>query len=129
LLAVDQLREIAPVDAVAGNNDDAALTDRFGTVRRLVVGAFTIGLTHGHLGRGRTTPERAESLFAAEPVDLIVFGHSHRPLWRPPTAGRPGLINPGSPTDRRAEPAFSYALITLGRTIEARIVRFGDRSI
>lgn len=125
----DSLAEIAPVEAVAGNNDPVELLERFGTSRTLEIGGVRIGLTHGHLGRGRTTPERALDAFREDPIALVVFGHSHQPLWRPPTVERPGLLNPGSPTDRRREPSYSYALLEVGPSgISARIVRFVDRT-
>ena len=131
-VAVDLLEAIAPVDAVAGNNDGPELVGRFGTDRRLEIGGVRIGLTHGHLGPGPTTPDRAASRFEPGSVDLVVFGHSHIPLWRPSSASAPALLNPGSPTDRRREPAFSWAIveITPGRipSVTARLERFVDRS-
>ena len=57
-LAVDLLREIAPVEAVAGNNDPPELIERFGLARVVPVGDVRVGLTHGHLGIERSTPER-----------------------------------------------------------------------
>src|SRR5512140_316923 len=65
-LAVPLLEAIAPVDGVAGNNDGADLRDRFGTRRIVAVEGVRIGLTHGHLGAGRTTSERAERTFSGE---------------------------------------------------------------
>ncbi len=124
------LEAIAPVVAVAGNNDPAEIRERLGTRTTVAVGSRLIGLTHGHLGPGRTTPERARRAFDGEAVEVVVFGHSHQPLWVPPTAGVAALLNPGSPTDRRREPTFSYALLDLedGTVPRARIVRFSDRS-
>jgi putative phosphoesterase len=130
-LAVELLTEIAPVDAVAGNNDGEELVALFGTDRRIEVGGLRIGLTHGHLGRGATTPDRAALRFEPGTVDLVVFGHSHRPSWRPAANGRPALLNPGSPTDRRREAAFSFAIveITPGDPLafDVRLERFADR--
>ena len=124
---VDELARIAPVDAVAGNNDDPDLLDRFGTTRVVEVGGARIGLTHGHLGRGSTTPERARRLFESDDVDLVVFGHSHQPLWLPADGWSPAMLNPGSPTDRRRGPAFSFALVDVeDEGIRARIVAFTD---
>lgn len=105
---LDLLEGFAPTDAVAGNNDPPELHERLGTKRVVEVGEVRIGLTHGHLGPGRTTPERARRAFgdADPPVDAIAFGHSHQPMIE----RRDGvwLLNPGSPTDRRREPAFSF---------------------
>jgi putative phosphoesterase len=126
---VDALSELAPVEAVAGNNDPPDLIERFGTRRTIDIGGVRIGLTHGHLGRGRTTLDRALGTFADEGVTIVVFGHSHQPLWRPPSGDRPGLLNPGSPTDRRREASFTYAILDVEpEGASARIVSFADRS-
>lgn len=99
------LEALAPVIAVAGNNDPRELA--LPLTQEIEVGRFRIGLTHGHEGKGRTTPERARSLFAA--VDCVIFGHSHTPF----TAWQDGvlLFNPGSPTDRRRAPRCSYGIL------------------
>ena len=110
---LDLLGEFAPVVAIAGNNDPPELAERLGTQRIVDVGGVRIGLTHGHLGPGRTTPERAWRLFATEdpPLDAICFGHSHIPL----VSQRDGvwLLNPGSPTDKRRQPTYSYLRIEI----------------
>jgi putative phosphoesterase len=123
---VDQLARIAPVEAVAGNNDSPDLLERFGDRRIIEISSRRIGLTHGHLGTARTSPGRAESTFERGTVDIVVFGHSHQPLWTPADGRRPALLNPGSPTDRRREAQCSYAILELGRAgLDARIERFG----
>ena len=132
-LAVDLLEALAPVDGVAGNNDGPELHERFGIRRVLEIGGVRIGLTHGHLGPGATTPERAVRAFADEPGQAaIVFGHSHVPMIRPP-AGPSGfwLVNPGSPTDRRRQPAFTWVLATIehGRIETVELVAYADRSV
>ena len=126
-LAVDLLEALARVDGVAGNNDAPELHARFGTRRLIDIGGVRIGLTHGHLGTGATTPERAIRAFAGEPgLDAIVFGHSHVPLVREP-AGPTGswLLNPGSPTDRRRQPHHTYltATVATGRLSRVRLHR------
>lgn len=135
-LAVDLLATLAPVDGVAGNNDGPSLHARFGTRRIVEAGGVRIGLVHGHLGRGRTTPERAAVTFALGEVDAVVFGHSHVPLIRrePPPGGEDHpprwLVNPGSPTDRRRQPAYSWALLTIADGVIAgvELVTFTDRT-
>jgi predicted phosphodiesterase len=42
----------------------------------------------------------------------VVFGHSHIP-WDTMTTSGLRLLNPGSPTDRRREPAGSYMTATV----------------
>jgi len=131
-LACDLLAAIAPLDGVAGNNDPAALADRLGTVKVVELEGVRLGLTHGHLGVGRTTPERAVSLFAGEPrLAAILFGHSHIPIVERGVAGRPWLINPGSPTDKRRQPRFTWALVTVdgGALLSAELRAYDDRAV
>ena len=129
-LAVDLLEAIAPVDGVAGNNDGPALRERFPDRRAVDLAGVRVGLTHGHLGPGRTTPERALRAFAGDPVvSAIVFGHSHIPLLERAPGGL-WLVNPGSPTDKRRQAAYSWALMTIdaGAIASVEIRRFHDRT-
>jgi uncharacterized protein len=110
-LVLDLLEAFAPTDAVAGNNDPPELHERLGLVRIVTIEGVRIGLTHGHVGRGRTTRERAIRTFAdsVPPLQAIAFGHSHIPMIE----RRNGvwLLNPGSPTDRRRQPTFSFLVL------------------
>ena len=108
-LALDLLEEIAPVVAVAGNNDGKALQKRLGERIIIDAGGARIGLVHGHAGHGRTTPDKAFNTFAGDSVDAVVFGHSHIPYRQ----RRNGILlfNPGSPTDKRMNPLYSYGLL------------------
>ena len=118
---------IAPFDAVAGNNDGPELVKRFGRRKVVEAGGIRLGLTHGDLGIGATTPERAiRSFEATDAVDIVLFGHSHIPLVRRLADGR-WLMNPGSPTDRRRQPRFSWGLVEITSTGEIRPeLRFYD---
>ncbi len=104
---LDLFAELAPTTAVAGNNDPPELRERLGLTRIVEVGEVRIGMTHGHDGPGRTTPDRAFRTFADAdpPVHAVAFGHSHQPMLE----RREGvwMLNPGSPTDRRRQPTFS----------------------
>lgn len=110
---LDLLEAFAPTHAVAGNNDPPELEARLGFTRVVEVELIRIGLTHGHQGGGRTTPERAVRAFAATdpPVDAIAFGHSHQPLVE--RRGDLWLLNPGSPTDRRRQPTYSFLRVDI----------------
>lgn len=119
--AVDLLAAIAPVEAVAGNNDGPELHGRFGRRRVVSAGGRRIGLVHGDLGPGGTTPERARRSFGPGEVDVVCFGHSHIPLVERLPDGRL-LLNPGSPTDRRRQPNPTWALLTVGASVSAEIV-------
>ncbi len=110
LLAVPLFEAIAPFDAVAGNNDGEAIRARFGRRKVVRVEDVRIGMVHGDGKRG-TTMDRALAAFAQEPVDVVLFGHSHFPLVRRDN-GRL-VANPGSPTDKRMNPRYSYAILTV----------------
>ena len=119
---------LGPFDAVAGNNDGPELVARFGRRKVLEIDRRRIGLTHGDLGLGGTTPQRARGAFASEAVAAVLFGHSHAPLVER-VAGRPLLVNPGSPTDKRAQPRYSWALVEIdGGVVRAELRFFDDRS-
>lgn len=120
---LDQLGAIAPVLAVTGNGDNAEMRRALPRSRVVIVGDQHIGLVHGHEGPGRSTPERAQRAFAANPyIRCVVFGHSHQPLSR--LQGDVILFNPGSPTDKRRAPYYSFGLLRVGATIEPELVYF-----
>ena len=109
---LDELRAIAPVHAVCGNVDPPDLAAALLDALVLDLGGARIGLTHGHLGRGDTTPARASSMFAGVAgLRAVVFGHSHQPYNE--MHGGILLFNPGSPTDRRRQPRHSAGLLTI----------------
>ena len=109
--ALEMLKRYAPVQAVYGNVDEPELRRLLPRRLRLEVLGRPLGLVHGD-SPSLPTAQRAAAEFVDQDVDLIVFGHSHRPLLRP--EGEVLLFNPGSPTDRRSEPRFSYGRLKLG---------------
>lgn len=123
---VDLLEAIAPVDGVAGNNDPPELAARFGFAPVIEVDGAQIGITHGHIGPTHiSTPERIRLTFAKQPdLAAICFGHSHIPSVTR-AAGGILLVNPGSPTDKRRQPRFSWALLSVqGGRVQAELQSF-----
>jgi putative phosphoesterase len=108
---LEDLGTLAPVQAVAGNMDPPSLAVILERVVLMTIGPWRVGLTHGDLGPGSTTPERARRSFPPD-VDVIVFGHSHQPLCQ--DNGGALLLNPGSPTDYRRAPGPTCGLLILG---------------
>ena len=100
-----------------GNNDGAELRSRLPEVGRADLDGLRLGVVHETGGRdGRE--RRCDARFGPgsdDPVDVLVFGHSHIP-WDTTTPGGVRLLNPGSPTDRRRQPAGTYvtALVETG---------------
>lgn len=113
LSVYDQLAELAPVDGIAGNNDGSEIISRFGRKKILELGGFRFGLVHGHEPASRLpTPQKAVRSFADEQVNCILFGHSHQPYHKVENGVL--VFNPGSPTDKRREKAYSFGLLELG---------------
>jgi len=101
---LDQLAELAPVEAVSGNAD--LFKHGLPQARVIEVGGRRIGLVHGHGGWSRYLRSKVRDQFGYNeehylkivrgsfgPVDAIVFGHTHR-FYQ---AERSGvlLFNPG----------------------------------
>ncbi len=106
--ALDQLEAYAPVEAVQGNVEDAEIVRTLPIKRLITVGGCLIGMVH-ILGDRATRREAAHREFPDARV--VVFGHSHIPF----AEDRDGLLllNPGSATDRRAQPHCTIALLTI----------------
>jgi len=118
---------IAPLEAVAGNNDGYEIVRRFGYRRVIEAGGRRIGIVHGHQGPGRTAEAAASIAFRDEEVDIIIFGHSHAPHYEWTPEGRL-LFNPGSPTDKRWQARYSFGLIEIGERVEAAHRFYDDKS-
>ena len=110
-IAIPLFEAIAPLDAVAGNNDPDDVWQRYGRRKVVTIDGVRIGMVHGDEGRGRNAHQNATAAFDLGTVDIILYGHSHRPMIE----RRVGLTiaNPGSPTDKRMMPTFSYAILTI----------------
>ncbi|SDE60987.1 hypothetical protein SAMN04488126_1139 [Bhargavaea beijingensis] len=104
----NELKNFAPVDGVYGNADSQEIRDRFGREKCFDFDGTAVSLVHGD-GKGKTTPLRALETFRDEQPDIILFGHSHIPYH-----GKHGeivLFNPGSPTDKRRQPEYSFGIL------------------
>jgi putative phosphoesterase len=100
-----ELQGIAPVQAVFGNTDDPIL----GLPQRvqLTLGGLNIHVSHGH-EVGRPTPDNLVHRYAA---DVIVFGHTHKPLIA--TRGTTLVVNPGAAGPRRFNLQPSVGLLRI----------------
>jgi len=76
---LDELELLAPVTAVYGNVDAGPLRQRLPQVAEVEIDGFAMVVTHGD----QLASRRPEALKEAFPkADVIVFGHTHRPLIR-----------------------------------------------
>ena len=109
----------ARVVGVFGNNDGPTLRARLPEVARVELGGVRFAVVHETGGK----TGREERCAAAYPdADVLVFGHSHIP-WDTVTPAGMRLLNPGSPTDRRRQPACTWMSATIagGRLTEVTI--------
>jgi uncharacterized protein len=91
------LEAVAPVTAVFGNTDGFDLRQRTSEVARRTLEGVEVVLTHGHLFGRAPTPEVLRRAYPA--ADLVIFGHTHRPLLE--EVDGCWFVNPGSCGPRR----------------------------
>jgi putative phosphoesterase len=92
---------------VYGNNDGAALRARLPEVARVELGGVRFAVVHE---TGAATGREKRCARAYPDVDVLVFGHSHIP-WDTTADTGLRLLNPGSPTDRRRQPTFTWMTV------------------
>lgn len=125
--------DLATLDALAsrsarligvyGNNDGPDLRRRLPEVATEDVEGLTITVVH-ETGAAVGRERRLDAAFEdGDRPDVLVFGHSHIP-WDSVTPRGMRLLNPGSPTDRRRQPACTMMTTTVedGRLGPVRLV-------
>lgn len=95
--------------AVYGNNDGPELRERLPEVARVELDGVRLAVVH-ETGPTRGRERRCDQWFPD--TDVLVFGHSHIP-WDTTTPAGLRLLNPGSPTDRRRQPACTFLTATV----------------
>ena len=106
---LDELGGFGPLLGVWGNNDGPALRERLPEIARADIDGVRVAVIH-ETGAAAGREKRMDAVFPD--TDLLVFGHSHIP-WDTTTPGGMRLLNPGSPTDRRRQPACTMMTLTL----------------
>ncbi|MDR2884574.1 MAG: metallophosphoesterase [Deferribacteraceae bacterium] len=92
--------------AVKGNNDHFSLPLEL----VITLNGVKIALTHSDRVQG-SRENYLSYYFSAENPDLIIFGHTHNPLWV--QMGAQTLLNPGSPTRNRGIKYNTFVLMTI----------------
>ncbi|WP_369963742.1 metallophosphoesterase [Leifsonia sp. EB34] len=110
---------------VWGNNDGPGLRRRLPEVARFELDGLRFAMVH-ETGPAKGREERCERDFPD--TDVLVFGHSHIP-WDTVSPGGLRLLNSGSPTDRRRQPACTYLTATVadGALTDVRLVPLPPR--
>lgn len=109
--------------AVAGNNDPAAVRERFGDETVVEHDGIRLALVHGH----RHHDTALAMVGRQSNADLVCVGHSHNPGIR--RLGQLPVLNPGSHADpRRYRPA--HAELTVGpKLIDGSLVTPGGETL
>lgn len=111
-----ELQTLAPVTAVYGNTDAPELRGKLSQVAQVELDGFEIVVTHGDQF-GHPTPAKLHDAFPR--AEIIVFGHTHKPLLelvdRTVT-----VINPGGAGPKRFGLAPSVGILELEPGIPPR---------
>jgi uncharacterized protein len=103
---IDELSAIAPVRAVFGNTDSPGEPGLEARVF-LELEGLSIHVSHGH----EVGPPTPEKLLARYTADVIVYGHTHKPLVE--RFGHRLVVNPGAAGPRRFNLRPSIAKLTV----------------
>jgi uncharacterized protein len=110
---LQQLRAIAPLTVVRGNNDTGEWAKGITEAETIVLGGVTVHVVHD-LKELAIDP-------AAQGIGVVVSGHSHKPKVE--ERGRVLYVNPGSAGPRRFKlPVSVGELVIEGGIVAARIV-------
>lgn len=110
LAVYEALIMYAPTYGVAGNNDGSDIVRKFGLQILLEFEGVKIGVVHGHgAGKRVDTEIRAIEAFKDVQIDILIYGHSHAPVHK--RSGSKLIFNPGSPTDKRRQPQYSFGVL------------------
>jgi putative phosphoesterase len=109
---LDELRKIAPVTAIRGNVDVYGECAKLPATEMVELGGRFFYLVH--------SAHDLDIDPKAAGVDVVVSGHSHKPLVE--TKKGVMYLNPGSAGPRRFSLPVSVALVTVGDSVEARVV-------
>lgn len=101
---LQNLAAYAPTHAVRGNLDppEAALPETI----ELDLGGVRVAVVHDS---GRKQGRRRRLARRFPEARVVVFGHSHVPLLEDENGLM--LLNPGSPTDKRRQPVYTFAVL------------------
>lgn len=111
-----ELEAIAPVTAVYGNTDGFDLRDRLPQVATVELDGFSIVVTHGDQ-LGVPNPEKLHDAFPD--AEILIFGHTHRPLLTLVDVVVT-VMNPGGAGPRRFDLPASVGILELEPGIPPR---------
>jgi uncharacterized protein len=111
-----ELEALAPVTAVYGNTDGFEVRARLPQVARVELDGFRLVVTHGDQF-GSPTPEKVQQAFPD--AEILIFGHTHRPLLTLVDVVVT-VMNPGGAGPRRFDLPPSVGILELEPGIPPR---------
>lgn len=108
-----ELEAYAPLSLVAGNTDGFDIIRKYGYKKIIDIAGKKIGIIHGN--GSRNTLDNVWRAFMFDSVDCIVYGHSH--IAKCEYIDDVLYLNPGSPTDKRLSPEFSFGILKIEEDI------------
>lgn len=107
---------------VAGNMDNGDILNRLPKSKKVRCGEKTIGVIHGW-GSPSGIEQRVINAFAD--VDVVVFGHTHRPHWA--RWGQVWLFNPGAACGWGSSTGPTVGLLDIGEEVQGLIIPLSVR--
>ena len=122
-----ELQALAPVTAVYGNVDDLEIRAKLPQVAEVELDGFRIVVTHGDQ-LGSPTPAKLHEAFPD--AEIIVYGHTHKPLLEL-VDKTVTVMNPGSASQGRFGQERCVGIMELepGIPPRARLVPLGERRL
>jgi putative phosphoesterase len=111
--------DLASTYCVAGNCDNEYNHQYFGTRQTINFGKIKLGLIHGNQGKGESMVEKLHNIFKYDKVNVVVFGHTHKPFNQ--TVDGVLYFNPGSCSADAKEPSVGILTVD-GENINGEIV-------
>lgn len=104
-----------PLEIISGNNDFFSDLER---EKEITIGKYKVFMTHGHYYNVSLGPEKLLEEGRSRGVDIVMFGHTHRPLLD--IEDDIVLLNPGSISYPRQEGKKpTYMMMELDENQEA----------
>ena len=109
---LEELKRLREVKAVHGNMDSKELKTVLPVKEIVEIENKRIGITHGS-GGPWGIEERVRKMFESDRIDIIVYGHSHRPQNK--VINDILFFNPGKATD-------SFGILTIDGETQGEII-------
>jgi len=109
---LEELKRLREVKAVRGNMDSRELKTVLPVKEIIEIGNKRIGITHGSVGPWGIE-ERVRKMFESDRIDIIIYGHSHRPQNK--VINDILFFNPGKATN-------SFGILTINGEAKGEII-------